>query len=112
VQTLPECHGCGVPVGELHLPGCDQEDCPSCGMQMLSCPHGQDGAGTPPEDLMPWAGVRALERAASELGWYATLVAGRGWVPCPEAAEDCHPDLNRVCVECVWDRPHKKFVPR
>lgn len=28
---------CAVTKGQLHVPGCDVEQCPACGNQMLSC---------------------------------------------------------------------------
>ena len=31
------CHDCDVQAGELHLPGCDVEECPKCGWQAISC---------------------------------------------------------------------------
>lgn len=31
------CHDCGVQLGELHLRGCDIEECPVCGQQLISC---------------------------------------------------------------------------
>lgn len=31
------CHDCGVIKGELHVPGCDVECCPSCGGQIFGC---------------------------------------------------------------------------
>ena len=31
------CHDCGAIKGELHVPGCDVERCPSCGGQIFGC---------------------------------------------------------------------------
>ncbi len=31
------CHDCGVQPGALHHLGCDWEECPRCGAQLLSC---------------------------------------------------------------------------
>jgi hypothetical protein len=32
-----DCHDCGCKEGELHQYGCDMEECPFCGGQLLSC---------------------------------------------------------------------------
>src|SRR5688572_27289451 len=31
------CPDCGVELGGLHHLGCDRQDCPSCGRQLISC---------------------------------------------------------------------------
>lgn len=31
------CHDCAVEKGQLHVPGCDVEQCPACGGQIISC---------------------------------------------------------------------------
>ena len=31
------CHDCNVAVGGFHHPGCDMEECPRCGGQLISC---------------------------------------------------------------------------
>lgn len=43
VPTIPYrgdkkyCPDCSVQFGGSHHPGCDQEDCPQCGGQLISC---------------------------------------------------------------------------
>lgn len=32
-----KCCDCGAPVGTYHHPGCDQERCPVCGLQHITC---------------------------------------------------------------------------
>jgi hypothetical protein len=32
-----QCHDCRTPKGGYHHPGCDQERCPKCGCQLISC---------------------------------------------------------------------------
>ena len=43
------CHDCAVIEGEFHVPGCDVENCPACGGQMISCGCEVEG----PEDEIP-----------------------------------------------------------
>jgi hypothetical protein len=31
------CHDCAALKGQLHVPGCDMEECPACGGQAISC---------------------------------------------------------------------------
>jgi hypothetical protein len=34
---LPKCGDCDVRKGQLHVVGCDIEECPACGWQVISC---------------------------------------------------------------------------
>jgi Zn finger protein HypA/HybF involved in hydrogenase expression len=36
-----ECPDCGAERGEIHKNGCDVEQCPVCGSQLISCEHGE-----------------------------------------------------------------------
>jgi hypothetical protein len=36
------CHDCAAVAGELHVPGCDVERCPSCGDQAIGCDYEHD----------------------------------------------------------------------
>lgn len=37
-----QCLECGAHIGELHEPGCDWEQCPKCGQQLIACDHGRE----------------------------------------------------------------------
>ena len=34
---MKKCHDCAVEEGQQHQPGCDWEECPFCGWQLISC---------------------------------------------------------------------------
>jgi hypothetical protein len=36
-QTSPTCHDCSVILGQLHVRGCDREECPFCHRQAIAC---------------------------------------------------------------------------
>jgi hypothetical protein len=37
-DSYGECHDCGIIYGGIHHLGCDMEKCPSCKLQLISCP--------------------------------------------------------------------------
>ena len=34
---MKQCHDCSCEIGHQHAPGCDMEECPFCGGQLISC---------------------------------------------------------------------------
>jgi hypothetical protein len=107
--TSDRCPDCGVAPGEFHATGCDIEQCPYCGHQLLAC---KCEPRPPLDDRLPWGGVWPGADACRRFGWFARLVPGRGWVPCGAGDEGAVEDLNRLHLEAMWDREGKRFVLR
>ena len=101
---MRNCPDCGVPPGEDHESGCDVERCASCGGQRLSC-----GCYDQPCNL-PWTGEWPDVAECRNLGWYAKLVPGKGWMTCQAEDENAVPDLNRFYTQAVWDPYKKSFI--
>jgi hypothetical protein len=106
------CHDCGVAVGQLHVRGCDVEQCPYCGRQSITCPCEELGIGfVPDDDRMPWTGLWPGDAECLEFGWFCRRTE-RGWQPCEPDAPGAGPDINRLRTEGVWDRELKRFVKK
>lgn len=106
---MDHCPNCKVKMGELHSHGCNEENCPYCGLQSLICVH---AGNIPMDDRLEWEGCGKMEKAAVKMDWYARLGApGQGWIPCNKHEFGAWPDLNRVVKDLVWDRSLKEFVP-
>lgn len=50
MNDMQKCHDCGVGVGELHSPGCDDERCPFCLGQLISCDCHWEMLGIDPDE--------------------------------------------------------------
>ncbi len=87
------CHDCGVSIGELHVPGCDNEACTKCGLQRISC-------GCTSNKRERWTGIarEKMLRVCEEHGWYTKWENGKGWVPAKLEDENSMHDLNKAAV--------------
>lgn len=103
---MHNCPCCDVRPGALHVPYCDIEQCHVCGLLVQSCGHDQPSA----ENSIPWSGEYPNVAACHELGLYAKMEPGEGWVPCGKDDPGAQPDLNTLYATCVWDREAKKWV--
>jgi hypothetical protein len=108
-MSVKTCYACGATPGQYHKRGCDWEDCPHCGLQLLWCGH---MAIVRQPERMPFRELETRERAALEYGWYCILVPGRGWRLCRQGTPNCRLNLNRVMESCDWDKEQKKWVVR
>lgn len=105
VAALSRCPDCHAAPGVLHSNGCDIERCPDCGRQAAGCDcTSRQRAG------LPWTGEYPGVDECRELGWYARLVVGHGWVRCDADAEGAAPDLNRLMVEATWNPDQGRYT--
>ena len=63
VDTLRNCHDCGVKPGQIHLDGCDTERCSVCGTQLISC-----GCTKHDKAFARWTGLWPGSAEAEALG--------------------------------------------
>jgi hypothetical protein len=90
-QGETHCPDCGVSPGTNHSDGCDIEQCPYCGYQLISCPcECEPSIG----DRLPWTGTWPGAAECQEYGWF----------------KDKTEDLNRLRSEAVWDQSLKRFI--
>lgn len=50
--------------------------------------------------------------ACTALGWFATLVANKGWQPCAYHVHGAIQDLNRFRESFSWDKSTNSFILR
>ncbi len=139
-REIKDCHDCGAKPGEMHIPGCDTERCPRCGMQAISCGciyevngmnrnmleeehpdiynNGATEAMCEKFDAewgsrrQPWTGIWPGVEECRENDLWCKMVDGKGWVQCSKDDPDASEDLNRLVMVCEWDVNLQKFVRR
>lgn len=110
-KMMPTCPDCGVPVGELHVPGCDVEQCPHCGLQLLTCAWGNAGLdfeATKSSARLPWSGWVTGEAECAEFGW-CVRGGAQGWERCSPDHPNAFPNLSRLYSEAVWCPKTKRW---
>jgi hypothetical protein len=110
-QTCPDC---GAEPGDLHTFGCDVERCPACGGQLISCGCFEDSFDQDSiPDRMPWTGEwPGLQECREFDFWCIRNPDGPGYIPCDKDHPEATEDLNRLVMECVWDRKRKHWVKK
>ena len=110
-QSQESCPRCGVMPGELHHLGCDVEQCPECGAQLITSVRSllDDEDRPANRDRIPWTGKWPGFLECEEFGWFAI---GPPWVSCAPGTPGAIPDVNRLhgSGEAVWDPTLKRFV--
>src|SRR5947209_20394498 len=101
------CPDCDAAAGDFHRLGCDIEQCPYCGRQLISCLCRRK---PPLDDRMRWSGIWPGVVECREFGWYARRAPGKGWESCRKEDEGAMEDLNRLHTEARWNRKAKRFV--
>lgn len=101
---MTPCPDCAVEPSEEHCDYCDVARCLATGGQRLSC-LGDHDCG---HDV--WTGVWPGMDEATEFGWFAVLVPGRGWVPADADTPGAIPDLNRLVVEARWSPEERRWT--
>lgn len=131
-----ECHDCKAAPGKFHDSGCDTEQCPYCGGQLISCGCLEDKrkAVWIEKNLLPWTGTWPGEEEAIEFGLWSRWVPTEGfeennekfglekalkmlgakpmgrWEICSKDTPGAGPDLNRLHQVAEWNRDLKRFV--
>ena len=106
------CPDCNVSVGQFHQLGCDVEQCPYCGRQLLSCccRAVEHFDSVPDDDRILWMGYWPGDCECEQLRWFCKPgPANRGWVPCSRDDPQAIPDLNRLLMEATWAREKKQY---
>ena len=63
-------------------------------------------------EQLPWTGLWPGVVECRELGWYAVLQPGKGWVSCAKNTPGASEDLNRLAVLAKWNTDAKRYERR
>jgi hypothetical protein len=131
LELSPSCPDCVAAIGKKHDDGCDVARCLWDGGQRFSCDYALDYTDEPESDPMVidpsdphdcgedvWTGMWPGYREAIEFGWWIKWIdAAPGerygeWRPTTASDPKARPDLNRLNIDCVWDRDNERWMMR
>lgn len=103
IEYRHECSSCGVAFGVRHRVACDVARCATHGSQFAQ--H------LPSCRPTVWTGYFPATLEAVEFDYFCYWDTDlNAWVPCSAGHPNAMPDLNRVVIECEWDRTTERFV--
>lgn len=79
IKVMGACPDCAVKPGSYHIDGCDVARCTSCGIQRISCDHGNTRTGWGQLWIGVWPGD--IEVAMYNLGSLNDVMLGATWSP-------------------------------
>lgn len=99
-----ECHDCRAKPGEMHMNGCDTEQCPDCGWQLISCSCKRRVI----RNRIPWDGEFPGKKECREFNLWCRW--GPPWIPCEQSHPDAREDINRLYEVAIWDAKARRYV--
>lgn len=106
-RASKSCPACKSKPNGLHASGCDVEQCPECGWQLLTCWCPRKHDAIPPENRMPWTGDWPNVAQCREYGLWCTRY---GLVQCDSTHLEAMPDITRLLNEGEWDKSSRKWI--
>jgi hypothetical protein len=111
-NELGPCPECAAKIGDYHVSICTFEQCPDCGLQIISCLCDSKDLVHP---RLPWTGSWPGITECKEFGWYVVVNPdpdGPRWIACAPGTPGSTPYFNRLYEEAEWDPKQARFVLR
>lgn len=111
---MKKCLTCKALQGQLHQWGCEGEQCPACGLQLISCMCYESSIWDHcwENRRIPWKGEWPGLAECRTYGFWHRNITPYQFEPCDPAAEGAREDLNRLVTTCDWDSKAQKFIQK
>lgn len=103
-EIRDHCPDCGVSIGERHIPGCDVERCPQCGLQRIGC-----GCTHVTFPDITWNGYWPGSLECDEYSLYSKLT-NKGWEVCSRDDPGAVEDLNTLYQRGQWNPELQRWI--